>query len=86
MKNKNRQQQSKYNEQVRHRINAGRVAIRSQISFFSRQFGQVSSEWKPDETRVTFADFAISEKLTSELGGISRKTTFAARKQIRSMR
>lgn len=68
MKNKNRQQQSKYNEQVRHRINAGRVAIRSQISFFSRQFGQVSSEWKPDETRVTFADFAISEKLTSELG------------------
>jgi myo-inositol-1(or 4)-monophosphatase len=64
---KNRQQQSKYNEQLRHRINAGRVAVRKQISFFSRQFGQVSSEWKPDDTRVTFADFAISEKLTAEL-------------------
>ena len=85
MKNKNRQQQSKYNEQVRHRINAGRVAICSQISFFSRQFGQVSSEWKPDETRVTFADFAISEKLFQNWADF-RKTTFAARKQIRSMR
>ena len=78
MKNKNRQQQSKYNEQVRHRINAGRVAIRSQISFFSRQFGQVSSEWKPDETRVTFADFAISEKLTSELGRDFPKDNFCS--------
>lgn len=62
-----RQQQSRHALQLRHRINAGRVAVRGQIDFFVRQFGQVSSEWKPDNSRVTFADFAISEKLTAEL-------------------
>lgn len=52
---------------LRHRINAGRVAINSQRAFFKRQFGQVSSEWKDDATRVTFADFAISENLSVAL-------------------
>lgn len=62
-----RQQRSRHAAQLRHRINAGRVAVRGQVAFFARQFGQVTSEWKPDDTRVTFADFAISEKLTTEL-------------------
>jgi len=31
--------------------------------------GRVSSDWKADDTRVTFADFAISEKLFAELRG-----------------
>ncbi|MFP4166453.1 MAG: inositol monophosphatase family protein [Opitutales bacterium] len=53
--------------QFRHRINAGRVAVLNQTPFFRRQFGQVTSEWKPDDTRVTFADFAISEKVFAEL-------------------
>lgn len=52
---------------LRHRINAGRVALKNQIGFFRRQFGQVTSEWKHDETRVTFADFAISEKILADL-------------------
>ena len=52
---------------MRHRINAAREAVRDQIAFFGRQFGQVVSEWKEDDTRVTFADFAISEKLFAEL-------------------
>jgi len=52
---------------LRHRINAGRVAVRGQIGFFERQFGQVESEWKEDDTRVTFADFAISETIFAEL-------------------
>ena len=51
----------------RHRINAGRVSINAQRAFFKRQFGQVSSEWKEDATRVTFADFAISENLSVSL-------------------
>jgi myo-inositol-1(or 4)-monophosphatase len=63
----NRQAQAQIDLQMRHRINAGRVAIREQIAFFDRQFGQVVSEWKADDTRVTFADFAISEKLISAL-------------------
>lgn len=63
----NRQAQARLDSQVRHRINAGRVAVRDQIAFFGRQFGEVSSEWKEDDTRVTFADFAISEKLFAEL-------------------
>lgn len=58
---------ARFNLALRHRINAGRVAVRDQIAFFSRQFGQVASEWKADDTRVTFADFAISEKLFAEL-------------------
>jgi len=52
---------------MRHRINAGRVAINGQRAFFKRQFGQVGSEWKEDATRVTFADFAISENLSVAL-------------------
>lgn len=54
---------------TRHRINAGRVAVQQQVDFFQRQFGVVASDWKADDTRVTFADFAISEKLFAELRG-----------------
>ncbi len=53
--------------ELRHRINAGRVAVKNQIAFFESQFGQVESQWKEDETRVTFVDFAISEKVFGEL-------------------
>jgi len=63
----NRQAKAQLDAQLRHRINAGRVAVRDQIAFFGRQFGDVASEWKEDDTRVTFADFAISEKLSAEL-------------------
>lgn len=52
---------------LRHRINAGRVAVRNQLGLFRGQFGNVASEWKGDDTRVTFADFAISEKIFHEL-------------------
>lgn len=52
---------------LRHRINAGRVAVMDQAEFFARQFGQVASSWKEDDTRVTFADFAISERIFAEL-------------------
>ena len=55
---------------LRHRVNAARVAVKNQLSFFARQFGQVPSEWKEDETRVTFADFAISERILAELRNI----------------
>ncbi|MEM1222543.1 MAG: inositol monophosphatase [Verrucomicrobiota bacterium] len=58
-----RQAQAKFDSVLRHRINAGRVAVKSQIAFFKRQFGEVASEWKADDTRVTFADFAISENV-----------------------
>ncbi len=54
---------------VRHRINAGRTALLAQVDFFQKQFGRVASEWKEDDTRVTFADFAISEKMFAELRG-----------------
>lgn len=52
---------------LRHRVNAARVAVSNQIPFFRKFLGDVASEWKADETRVTFADFAISENLLSEL-------------------
>ena len=52
---------------LKHRINAGRAAVNAQKAFLRRQFGQVTSEWKADATRVTFADFAISENISTEL-------------------
>jgi len=51
----------------RHRVNAGRVALRNQVTLFENLRGQVDSQWKPDDTRVTFADFAISEKVFEEI-------------------
>jgi myo-inositol-1(or 4)-monophosphatase len=66
-KSRNRQAQAQFDAQLRHRINAGRVAVKAQTAFFGRQFGQVASEWKEDDTRVTFADFAISENLFAAL-------------------
>ena len=54
-------------KQLKHRINAGQVAVNNQVDFFHRQFGDVKSDWKEDDTRVTFADFAISEKIFAEL-------------------
>ena len=58
-----------FDVKLRHRINAGRVAVNAQRDFFKRYFGQVDSEWKEDDTRVTFADFAISENLSLALRG-----------------
>lgn len=54
-------------QDIRHRINAGRVALLNQVEFFERNLGLIASEWKEDDTRVTFADFAISEKIFAEL-------------------
>ena len=62
-----RQAKVAFEREFRHRINAGRSAVRAQVPFFRRQFGQVASEWKEDDTRVTFADFAISEKAFADL-------------------
>lgn len=74
----NRQAKARFEGEMRHRINAGRVAVREQIGFFGRQFGQVASEWKEDDTRVTFADFAISEKLFAALRRDFQKDDFCS--------
>lgn len=52
---------------LRHRVNAGREVVRSRRTFFREQMGEVVSEWKRDDTRVTFADFAISEGISREI-------------------
>lgn len=52
---------------LRHRVNAARVALRGQFEFFQNQLGKVASEWKADDTRVTFADFAVSENVLRAL-------------------
>lgn len=66
-KSLSRQAKRKLEMAIRHRINAGRVAIKDQFAFFGRHFGQVSSDWKADASRVTFADIAISENLFASL-------------------
>lgn len=52
---------------LRHRVNAGREILRQQVSLFGQQFGEVGSQWKMDDTRVTFVDFAVSERVFSGL-------------------
>jgi myo-inositol-1(or 4)-monophosphatase len=52
---------------LRHRVNAARQAMRGQIRFFDKQRGEVAAEWKADASRVTFADFVISETLQKDL-------------------
>lgn len=54
---------------LRYRVNAGRLAVKGQVDLFKRQFGDVASQWKADDTRVTFVDFAISEKIFAALRG-----------------
>lgn len=73
-----RQAKLKLETEIRHRANAGRVAIKSQISFFRRHFGQVTSDWKADASRVTFADIAISENLFSSLNKDFTKDDFCS--------
>ena len=63
----NRQAKAQLDAQIRHRINAGRVAVRDQVAFFRRQFGDVSSEWKEDDTRVTLPTSRFQKKIFAEL-------------------
>lgn len=69
MKKKSLSRQAKANldQKIRHRINAGRSAIKNEIVFFGRHFSQVGSDWKLDQSRVTFADIAISENIIEHL-------------------
>jgi myo-inositol-1(or 4)-monophosphatase len=67
---------------LRHRINAGRVAVQSQIPFFGKLFGNVASDWKKDNTRVTFADFAISERILQALRGDFPKDDFISEEAV----
>jgi myo-inositol-1(or 4)-monophosphatase len=52
---------------LKHRINAGRVAVKKQIDFFHKQFAHGHNESKEDGNCIAFADFAISEKIFTEL-------------------
>lgn len=52
---------------LRHRVNAARVILAGQADFFLKQLGNVDSQWKADDSRVTFADFAISERVLTAL-------------------
>lgn len=65
--NKKTEEQASVEPAMSHRIKAARAALREQIAFFSSQFGQVGSEWKEDDTRVTSADLAISEQVFAVL-------------------
>lgn len=67
---------------LKHRVNAARVALRNQTGFFDRLFGEVASEWKADDTRVTFADFAISEKIITELRGSFKSDNFLSEESL----
>lgn len=52
---------------LRHRVQVARSAVLSQVGLLRDQLGRVPSDWKADDTRVTFADFAISEQILRQL-------------------
>jgi myo-inositol-1(or 4)-monophosphatase len=49
------------------RIQAAQQAVLGQTDRLHRDFGQVESRWKPDGTRVTATDIAISEGIVAQL-------------------
>jgi len=49
------------------RIEAGKAAVLAQTALLHREFGRARSDWKPDGTRVTPVDIAISENITAAL-------------------
>ncbi len=49
------------------RIEAAKVAVRSQTELMHREFGRAASNWKSDGTRVTAVDIAISEAIFRDL-------------------
>lgn len=73
-----RQAKAKLDVEIRHRINAGRAAIKKEIHFFERHFSEVGSDWKRDRSRVTFADIAISENLTEQLKRTFQRDDFCS--------
>lgn len=46
------------------RIEAARKVVAEVVPFFEENFSKVESSWKRDDTRVTAADLAISERIT----------------------
>lgn len=50
------------------RIAAAQQAVLAQTALLHREFGRAQSLWKPDGTRVTPVDLAISEAIFSALG------------------
>jgi len=52
---------------LRDRILAGRDAVLSQVPYFRENFGDATTQWKSDGTRVTNIDLAISANLFGSL-------------------
>jgi myo-inositol-1(or 4)-monophosphatase len=59
---------SKIESALRQRIEAGRLAVLSQVEYFRENFGLARSRWKKDGTRVTEVDEAISAEIFAALG------------------
>jgi len=58
---------SKIESALRQRIEAGRLAVLSQVEYFRKNFGLAQSRWKKDGTRVTEVDEAISAEIFTAL-------------------
>ena len=54
---------SDYLSELNRRIEAGKAAVLAETPLLHREFGKVESHWKPDGTRVTAIDIAISENI-----------------------
>ena len=55
------------NAELLARVEAGKAAVLAQTGLLHNEFGRAKSSWKPDGTRVTPVDIAISENITRAL-------------------
>jgi myo-inositol-1(or 4)-monophosphatase len=55
------------NREIERRIKAARRAVTAQTGLLQRGFRRARSSWKPDGTRVTTADLAISRAILGDL-------------------
>ena len=79
---RNRRRGIDWEKEIRHRVNAGRVAVEGQIAFSETSWVVCLGEFKEDETPVTFADYAISEKVFALLSEDFQRIITAPRSRI----
>ena len=60
------------------RIALGTKSVESQVAFFEDRFGSVESEWKKDNSRVTEADYRISERVCNAVSETFPKDDFCS--------
>lgn len=64
------------------RIEVAREAVKSVVPFFAEHFSKVESRWKRDDTRVTEADIAVSERVRNFITAAFPQDDFCSEEEL----